>query len=152
MKKKLFLRKTKRNWSVLHKQTVAVSINAANNGQDVKLAPMKIAPPAPKKLTLAGSIVESTDDGLVLLSLGRDDGVRNGMQFLVSADRKLKGTISIIKVLEDKSVGRIESVVEKHKIQKGDTVMHMASRPADEDFTETPKQDESGQDSAEPAP
>lgn len=71
----------------------------------------------------------SVAEGLVELSLGLDDGLRNGMELVVSRDQQYRGTIEVIRLKANGSVARIIQEQLAAPIQKGDRVAVKKPRP-----------------------
>lgn len=69
-----------------------------------------------------GIVLAINDQGLVEVSLGSDDGLREGHQLEVYRSNKYLGRIQIVKAAADKAVGKVLAQYRQGYIQKDDRV------------------------------
>lgn len=77
------------------------------------------APPS----DLKGVVLEVSKDGLVEISLGRDDGLKEGHTLEIYRGAQYLGRIEIKRTEDDKAIGQIVPGFKKGYIQRGDNVI-----------------------------
>ena len=83
---------------------------------------LNIDTPAGGPPTLDGKVLAVSQNNLVEISLGSDDGLQEGHQLHISRGNRFLGRIIIVSTKSDKSVGEIVKPYTKGRIQKGDRV------------------------------
>jgi len=86
--------------------------------KSVGLSDVDDVPPA----DLRGEVLAVNSNQLVEISLGRDDGLREGHTLEIYRGAQYLGRVQIIKTQDDKSIGKILASFRKGYIQAGDKV------------------------------
>ena len=84
------------------------------NGLDID---MPVGPPV-----VDGLVLNVGKDNLVEISIGHDDGLREGHELDVSRGNRYLGRIIIVRTQPDRAVAEIKKDFSKGLIQKGDRV------------------------------
>ncbi len=71
---------------------------------------------------IVDGVVTDVRDSVVSLSVGLDDGVRNGHQFDIFRNSQYVGTAQVVDVDANRSVARIDPQLTKYAVQRGDRV------------------------------
>jgi hypothetical protein len=74
---------------------------------------------APK---VEGRVLEVSDKDLIEISIGRDDGLKEGHSLEVFRDNAYLGRIKIIRTAPDRAVGQIIKELQRGQIKRGDRV------------------------------
>lgn len=114
------LDRAKSNTEMLTRHVVNYKKAADRTGVDLN-APVDNIPPK-----LDGRVLASRSDGMVEISLGADDGLRNGHRFFLyrthGGSSKFLGVAEVVKTTPDKSVGKLIPEFKKGPIERDDRV------------------------------
>ena len=105
-------------------QERAVQLRLENNLVAQKLQVLGVKPDtlldAPPEVQ--GEVLDVASNGLVVVSLGRDDGIREGFTLEVHRSGQYLGKLKVKSVRDDKSVAEVLTGYQKGYIQAGDRV------------------------------
>ena len=101
----------------LNSQIAAYKMVMTAHGWD-PTTPVSDIPP----VNLTGLVLVVTDKDLVEISLGKDDGLREGHIMQIYRGDTYIGQIRIMKVAPDRAVGQIDKDLKRGQVRKGDHV------------------------------
>jgi len=101
----------------LNSQLAAYKMVMTAHGWD-PTTPVSDIPP----VNLTGLVLVVTDKDLVEISLGKDDGLREGHIMQIYRGDTYIGQIRIMKVAPDRAVGQIDKDLKRGQVRKGDHV------------------------------